>query len=68
MFKFCNHKCEKLEEEALKKAWMDGFCCGVSKQWDFVLPLVTQNFEKLILKIKEESAKEAVTRLQGNKK
>lgn len=64
MFKFCNHKCEKLESDLLQKVWLEGFSAGVSKQWDTLVPLLTQNIDKLIAKIKEDAAIEAVNRLK----
>ncbi len=67
MFKFCNHKCETVNDELLKKAWIEGFSLGVSKQWDLVLPIMTENMAKLTSKIKEDATREAIKRFQGNK-
>lgn len=69
MFKFCNHKCDKTENELLQKVFIEGFSLGLSKQWDMLLPTMTQNFEKMVQKIKEDAAKEAIGRFNAaNKK
>ncbi len=48
--------------------WETAFTAGATKTWDLIMPLMTQNIEKLIKKIQEDATVEAIKRLQVNKK
>lgn len=72
MFKlFCNHKCEhtKPDDNAFKRGWEAGFASGMMKSWDSLLPIMTENLEKLKEKMREDAVQEAIARLRApNKK
>lgn len=51
----------------LQEAWLQGFAAGVSKQWDFLAPLMTENIDAFKKHAKEEAAKEAIKRLNQEK-
>lgn len=48
--------------------WTEAFTLGVSKSWEMMLPIMTQNLDKVIAKIKEDSVKEAIGRLNVTNK
>lgn len=48
--------------------WTEAFSLGVSKSWEMMLPIMTQNLDKVISKIKEDSVKEAIGRLHATNK
>lgn len=47
--------------------WESAFTAGATKTWDLIMPLMTRNLEKMMTKIKEDAAIEAVNRLHGKK-
>ena len=50
------------------EVWSQAFTLGVSKSWEMMLPIMTQNLDKVISKIKEDSVKEAIGRLNATNK
>lgn len=49
--------------------FIEAFSSGVNKSWDFLLPVMMENVEKLKAKMREDAAKEAIERLHAaNKK
>jgi len=45
--------------------WTEAFTLGVSKSWDMILPMMQPNMEKILKKIREDAAIEAIARLKN---
>lgn len=49
--------------------WTEAFTLGMNKCWELMLPIMSENLEKVKLKLKEDAAKEAIGRFNAaNKK
>ena len=49
--------------------WTEAFTLGMNKCWELMLPIMSDNVEKVKLKLKEDAAKEAIGRFNAaNKK
>ena len=49
--------------------WTEAFTLGMNKCWELMLPIMSENIEKVKLKLKEDAAKEAIGRFNAaNKK
>lgn len=44
--------------------WATAFSDGATKTWDFLIPVMTQNMEKMLKKVREDSTMEAINRLR----
>lgn len=47
--------------------WAEAFSQGMNKAWDLLLPLMTDNFEKLKKKIHDDAVMETVHRMNNDK-
>jgi len=45
--------------------WTEAFTLGMSKSWDMMLPMIQTNMDKIIKKMKEDAAIEAISRLKN---
>lgn len=53
---------------SLSSVWAEAFSMGVSKTWDMLLPIMSENVDKLKSKMKEDAIHEAIGRLHATNK
>ena len=67
MFWNKNEKVDK-EKDAYIQGWQVGFSEGMLKSWDLLIPLMSENMDKLKQKLKDDAILEAVKRLNATNK
>ena len=67
MFWDKNEKVDK-EKDAYIHGWQVGFSEGMLKSWDLLIPLMSENMDKLKQKLKDDAILEAVKRLNATDK
>lgn len=55
------------EDRAYKRGWEAGFSAGMLKSWDSLLPIMSENIDKLKQKIKDDAIMETINRLNLSK-
>lgn len=53
------------EEEAFKNGWQVGFSAGMLKSWDLLIPVMSENMDRLKQKLKDDAISEAISRLEN---
>ncbi len=54
-------------EREYKRGWEAGFASGMMKSWDSLLPIMTENIDKIKQKIKDDAIRETIANLKKDK-